>query len=139
MSEPENRKEEEQNREIKTPDPTIVGPRPEREFFVEKFTRENSDYKYRMVVKAGVTGLAQALGKYNTTFEDKLRFDLYYIRNYSFFKDIGILLHTITAVFDRDSAQGLKKDLSLVEVLSQMDLLMITNKEKPCIKMIVEK
>jgi len=120
-------------------DMSLVGPRPEREYFVEKFTKENADYKYRMVVKAGVTGLAQALGKYNTTFEDKLRFDLYYIRNYSFLKDIGILLHTISAVFDRDSAQGLKKDLSLDEVLNKMDLLMIVNKEMPCFKMIIEK
>ncbi len=64
-------------------DMSIVGPRPERPFFVEQFKKEISDYKYRTLVKAGVTGLAQVLGKYTTTAEDKVRYDIMYIKNYS--------------------------------------------------------
>jgi len=102
---------------------SIVGPRPEREFFVEQFVKENPNYKYRLNVKAGVTGLAQSLGKYNTTFEDKLRFDLYYIRNYSFLEDIKILLYTIRTVFDSDSTQGLRqKDQDIFEFYGYVNI-----------------
>ncbi|QMS84516.1 sugar transferase [Candidatus Xianfuyuplasma coldseepsis] len=96
-------------------DMSIVGPRPEREFFVEQFKKENPSYKYRLNVRAGVTGLAQALGKYNTTYDDKLRYDLFYIRNYSFFQDLYILLHTIRAIFQNDSAQGLLQDFNVID------------------------
>ena len=94
-------------------DMSIVGPRPEREFFTKQFIKENKDYQYRLNVKSGVTGLAQALGTYNTNFNEKLRFDIYYITNYSFLNDIYILLHTIRSIFDPNSSQGLSKDINL--------------------------
>jgi len=53
-------------------DMSIVGPRPERPFFVEQFKQEIPEYVYRMNVKPGITGLAQVYGKYNTTAYDKL-------------------------------------------------------------------
>ena len=55
---------------------SFVGPRPERQFFVEQFEETLPEYRYRMLVKPGLTGLAQVLGKYTTEVDDKLRYDL---------------------------------------------------------------
>ncbi|WP_306737928.1 sugar transferase, partial [Acinetobacter baumannii] len=57
-------------------DMSLVGPRPERRFFIEQFEQTIRDYTYRMSVKPGITGLAQVMAKYSTHTEDKLRFDL---------------------------------------------------------------
>ena len=92
---------------------SVVGPRPEREFFINQFVEENPAYQYRLNVKTGVTGVAQTLGTYNTSFEEKLRFDIYYITNYSFLKDISIILHTIRALFDPNSSKGVEDNQSL--------------------------
>ena len=64
-------------------DMSLVGPRPERPEFVKGFLEENDLYKYRYNVKAGVTGLQQVSTTYHTTYDDKLRYDLYYISNYT--------------------------------------------------------
>ena len=85
---------------------SLVGPRPERPFFVNRFKNENPHYKYRHIVKPGITGLAQVLGKYRTSVDDKLRYDLIYIRNYSFLQDLRILFLTIKVVFVSDSSRG---------------------------------
>lgn len=89
-------------------DMSVVGPRPERPHFVEQFKKEIPGYEYRTHVKAGITGLAQVLGKYTTEPEDKLRYDLLYIRNYSILYDIKIILQTLNIVFMRHGAEGLK-------------------------------
>ncbi len=102
-------------------DMSIVGPRPERPFFVEQFKREIPDYHYRSAVKAGITGLAQILGKYSTSPEDKLRFDLLYIRNYSLLLDIKIILRTIQVIFMKEKSRGLSEDKSLQKLLESMD------------------
>jgi lipopolysaccharide/colanic/teichoic acid biosynthesis glycosyltransferase len=57
-------------------------------------------------VKAGLTGLAQVEGKYNTTVEDKLRYDLIYINNYSLLRDILIMLQTVKILFLKSSTEG---------------------------------
>ena len=88
---------------------SIVGPRPERPYFVEQFKKEIPGYKYRTSVKTGVTGLAQVLGKYTTLPEDKLRYDLLYIKNYSVLFDIKIILNTIRVVIMGQSAAGFKQ------------------------------
>lgn len=85
---------------------SIIGPRPEREFFIQQFTKSNKSYQYRNTVKPGITGYAQIMGKYTTDVENKLRFDLYYIRNYSFWMDLVILLRTINVVLDKTKAEG---------------------------------
>ena len=86
---------------------SIVGPRPERKFFVDQFRESIPYYSHRMAVKPGITGLAQVKGKYTTTPEDKLRFDIMYIRNYSFVLDLSILLQTVRVVFQKEKAAGL--------------------------------
>lgn len=91
-------------------DMSIVGPRPERAYFIKEFTKEMPEFKYRTAVKAGITGLAQVLGKYTTTPEDKLRYDLMYIKNYSLFLDFKILVQTLKVIFIKESSQGVVKD-----------------------------
>ena len=80
-------------------DMSFVGPRPERPVFVSKFCSEIPTYKYRSIVKAGLTGYAQIFGKYDTSAENKLRYDLLYIRNYSLLLDIRLLMNTIFVPF----------------------------------------
>ncbi len=76
---------------------SLVGPRPERPFFVEQFVREIPLYRRRLNVRPGLTGWAQVKHRYDSSMEDvrqKLRFDLYYIENLSLRMDIKILIHT---------------------------------------------
>jgi len=78
---------------------SLIGPRPERPEFVEEFCKILPDYDKRHSVKAGISGLAQIMGKYSTSAEDKLRYDLIYIRNYSIIMDIKIFFLTLKTVF----------------------------------------
>jgi exopolysaccharide biosynthesis polyprenyl glycosylphosphotransferase len=80
---------------------SIVGPRPERPYFVEKLSQEIPYYKRRLKVRPGVTGWAQVKHKYDESIEDvkiKLRYDLFYIENISLRMDFKILLRTIFVV-----------------------------------------
>ena len=77
---------------------SIVGPRPERPFFVEKLSKEIPYYKRRLKVRPGITGWAQVKHKYDETIEDvkiKLRYDLFYIENMSLRMDFKILFRTV--------------------------------------------
>ncbi len=76
-------------------DMSFVGPRPERPFFVEQFSRDIPEYAHRYLVKAGITGYAQIYGKYDTTPVDKLRYDLLYIKDYSLMLDIKLMIQTL--------------------------------------------
>lgn len=82
---------------------SIVGPRPERPHFVEKYKKEIPAYRLRDAVRPGMTGLAQIHGFYNSPVEHKLRYDLAYINNISILLDLKILFNTIRAVV---SARG---------------------------------
>jgi exopolysaccharide biosynthesis polyprenyl glycosylphosphotransferase len=80
---------------------SLVGPRPERPFFVEKLAKEIPYYKRRLRVRPGITGWAQVKHKYDESIEDvkaKLQFDLFYIENMSLRTDIKILFRTIFVV-----------------------------------------
>ena len=77
-------------------DMTVVGPRPEMLENVEKYTSELPEFSYRLRMKAGLTGLAQISGKYNTSPKDKLVMDLMYIENYSIWQDFKLIFQTIT-------------------------------------------
>lgn len=87
-------------------DMSLVGPRPERPYFVEQFEQANPYYYLRHTVRAGITGYAQVYGKYSTDFNSKLKFDLIYIKKYSLIMDIQILFQTIKILFDKFSSQG---------------------------------
>ena len=89
---------------------SLVGPRPERLFFVRQFEETIPNYGYRMSIKPGITGLAQVMGKYSTTVEDKLRLDMMYMHSYSFFLDLKILFRTVKVVLQREQACGVRDD-----------------------------
>lgn len=87
-------------------DMSWVGPRPERPEFVYQFVKENPLYRYRYNVKAGLTGLQQVSATYHTSFEDKLKYDLYYIERQSTIYDFIIILRTVGVVFKKEMAAG---------------------------------
>lgn len=91
-------------------DMSLVGPRPERPFFVDQFVKENKYYDLRHNIRAGITGFAQVYGKYASDFSSKLNFDLLYIQKYSLLFDIKILLQTIKILFDKVSSKGVDED-----------------------------
>jgi len=80
---------------------SLVGPRPERSYFVEQLSQQIPYYKRRLKVRPGITGWAQVKHKYDESIEDvkvKLRYDLFYIENMSLRMDIKILARTILVV-----------------------------------------
>lgn len=92
-------------------DMSVVGPRPERPELTEKYEREMPEFKYRLKVKAGLTGYAQVTGVYDTTPYDKLKMDLMYIERYSLVMDMRIILMTIkTMIFPGEMNSKAKKE-----------------------------
>ena len=89
---------------------SVVGPRPERPELAKKIEEEIPEFSYRLKVKAGLTGYAQIYGKYNTTSYDKLKLDLKYIRNYSLFLDLRLILMTPKIMFMKESTEGIMED-----------------------------
>ena len=80
-------------------DMSLVGPRPERPFFVDEFTRQIPWYTARHRVPAGLTGWAQVHGlRGDTSIGDRARFDNFYIENWSMWGDIKILMRTVGQV-----------------------------------------
>ncbi len=80
---------------------SLVGPRPERPFFVEKLSKEIPLYKRRLTLRPGLTGWAQVKHKYDENVEDvkiKLRYDLFYIENISIRLDLKIIFRTVFVV-----------------------------------------
>jgi len=80
---------------------SFVGPRPERPIIVEQLSRSMPFYQYRHMVKPGITGWAQISYQYGASVEDayqKLKFDLYYIKNYSLVLDFLTLIQTVRVV-----------------------------------------
>lgn len=67
------------------------------------------EFTYRTKVKAGLTGYAQIYGKYNTSAYDKVRLDLMYIENYSFFLDIKLIFMTLQILVKPESTEGFDK------------------------------
>jgi Undecaprenyl-phosphate glucose phosphotransferase len=77
-------------------DMSVVGPRPERPYFVKKFLDTMQDYNERHRLKVGITGWAQVNGwRGDTSIEKRIEYDLYYMQNWSFSFDLRIILQTI--------------------------------------------
>jgi exopolysaccharide biosynthesis polyprenyl glycosylphosphotransferase len=82
-------------------DMSLVGPRPEREIFIESLEQSIIYYRFRHAVKPGITGLAQVSYPYGASLEDaiwKHKYDIYYIKHHSFWLDLKIILKTIKVV-----------------------------------------
>jgi exopolysaccharide biosynthesis polyprenyl glycosylphosphotransferase len=82
-------------------DMSLVGPRPERPEFADRFAESVPGYGLRHSVRPGLTGLAQVSGEYKSEPEIKLRYDLAYINNWSLGLDLAILLRTLPVVLTR--------------------------------------
>lgn len=86
-------------------DMTIVGPRPEREVFYDKFEEEGIPFRRRLLLTPGLTGFAQVNGGYEMTPEEKLEWDMEYMRERGFITDIKIILKTVAVVFTGHGAR----------------------------------
>lgn len=86
-------------------DMSFVGPRPEREYFYKEFERYIPGFKNRLIVKPGLTGLAQVNGGYDLKPEEKILYDMEYIENQSIFLDIKCILQTVKLVFTHKGAR----------------------------------
>ncbi len=82
-------------------DMSIIGPRPEREYLVNKYIEKLPEFNYRLGVKAGITGIAQTKGSYDSSPSQKLEWDLLYIENYSIANDISIIIYTACFMFEK--------------------------------------
>ena len=113
---------------------SLVGPRPERPELAAEIEAEIPEFAYRLKVKAGLTGYAQIYGKYNTTSYDKVKLDLTYIRNYTYFLDWKLILMTPKILLMKESTEGLKDDkelLALQEVAAaKMNIVLGEDKKK---------
>lgn len=86
-------------------DMSFVGPRPEREYFYKKFESYIPEFRNRLAVKPGLTGLAQVNGGYDLRPEEKIVYDMKYIEQKSFRLDIECMLKTFTLIFTHKGAR----------------------------------
>lgn len=85
---------------------SVVGPRPERREIFEQYEESIPEFKFRLKMKAGLTGYAQVYGQYNTVPYDKLKLDLTYIEKYSFWLDIKLCFLTVKILFQKEKSEG---------------------------------
>jgi lipopolysaccharide/colanic/teichoic acid biosynthesis glycosyltransferase len=82
-------------------DMSLIGPRPERPMFIEDLSQKVDNYTLRLQVKPGITGLAQVENGYDSSVDsvkNKVAYDLHYIKGWSLWQDIKILLKTVVVV-----------------------------------------
>lgn len=99
---------------------SLVGPRPERPSIAAEYQETLPEFDYRLKVKAGLTGYAQIYGKYNTTPYDKLKLDLFYIRNFSIWLDLKLLLLTFKILFQKENTEGV--DSSQITAIKEVSM-----------------
>lgn len=87
-------------------DMSVVGPRPERPEIAKQYVETLPEFSMRLQVKAGLTGLAQVYGRYNTEPYHKLQMDMLYINEMSLLTDLQLILATIKILFMKESTQG---------------------------------
>lgn len=83
----------------------IIGPRPERPGFTKEFEETYGHFVYRLAIKPGLTGWAQVNGGYEIDPGEKLKYDIYYIKNRSLLLDIKIVFMTVKVIFTGDGAR----------------------------------
>jgi len=84
---------------------SVVGPRPERPYFVQRFLEEIDSYNSRHLFKAGITGWAQVNGwRGDTSIAKRVEYDMYYLRNWSLTLDLQIITMTIFSIFSSKNA-----------------------------------
>lgn len=88
---------------------SLVGPRPERMEFIREYAEHIPEFPERLKVKGGLTGYAQIYGRYNSEPEDKIKYDLYYIYNYSYWLDLKLLILTIRILFQKENTEGIEE------------------------------
>ena len=86
-------------------DMSMVGPRPERAFFYDEFEKDIPDFRQRLRVKAGLTGLSQVNGCYDMTPAQRLAYDKTYMETRGVWTDLKILLQTVVVVFNGKGAR----------------------------------
>ena len=91
-------------------DMSVVGPRPERMEFIEEYSRIIPEFKERLKVRGGLTGYAQIYSKYNTGPEEKAKYDLMYIYNYSLRLDIKLVFLTLRILFQKENTEGVDEE-----------------------------
>lgn len=84
---------------------SLIGPRPEREIFYKEFEKHVHGFSERLKVKPGLTGLAQVSGGYDLRPEEKVLYDIEYIKNRSILMEIKILFKTVGVIFSHDGAK----------------------------------
>lgn len=84
---------------------SVVGPRPERRYFYDEFEKYISGFSNRLKVKPGMTGLAQVSGGYYLSPEEKIIYDMEYIKTRTFWGDIKIILQTLKVVIKKEGAK----------------------------------
>lgn len=94
-------------------DMSVVGPRPERKTLIDQYTDVVEAFPYRMKVKAGLTGYAQLMGKYNSNPYNKLLFDLMYVQKFSLLLDLRLILLTLKIVFMKESTEGVDEEFEI--------------------------
>lgn len=87
---------------------SVVGPRPERPEFVSEYLISIDNYDKRFYAKAGLTGLAQVYTRYDTSARDKTLYDILYIKDYSLWLDIKLILLTLKTIFVNKQSSGVK-------------------------------
>lgn len=96
-------------------DMSIVGPRPERPEIAAQYEKEMPAFSLRLQVKAGLTGIAQVYGRYNTEPRDKLKMDLMYINKMSLAEDLKLIFATIKILLMKESTQGVEQGQTTAE------------------------
>lgn len=89
---------------------SLVGPRPERPEIAKQYEEIYPNFSLRTKVKAGMTGMAQVYGQYNTAPDEKLFLDIMYIEKFSIWQDVILLLQTLKVIFKLSSTEGISGD-----------------------------
>lgn len=99
-------------------DMSIIGPRPTLMYQIEQY---NNEQRKRLNMKPGVTGLAQVNGRNSLSWPERIKYDIYYVENWSLWLDIKILIKTIKVVLTGEGLYG-EKDKFIIKDKSELEM-----------------